>query len=358
MRKIRVGIIGTGFGALVQAPGFMMHPDCEVVALAGVARPGRAQEQADKLGIPRAYADYISMLEQEELDLVSIASAPHLHHPMTIAALERRLHVLCEKPMALDLAEAHAMADAAERRGLVHAIDFEYRHNPARTRFKELVREGFLGDLIHFNMTWSIPLFQRLQNGPMGWLWRAESGGGMLGAVGSHMVDTLRWLLGEVDAVSACLSTQVPEREGEPVTVEDTFAFLCKMRQGRATGVVQGLTYAHHSFGMRLEAFGTKGSLVIEDDKRLLAGAAGSPMAEIPLPRYYEVDGVEYPGDPGPYLPGFLVLVDNLVQAIRGTGAPGPSRAYATFHDGAAAQAILDAVRRSHREGQWATVHR
>lgn len=356
MSKLKVGIIGTGFGALVQAPGFRMHPDCEVVALAGVHRAGRAAEHAAKLSIPRAYDNWQEMLEQENLDLVSVASAPHLHHPMSIAALERRIHVLCEKPMAMDLAEAEAMVEAAERRNLVNAIDFEYRHNPARTRFKELVREGFLGDLIHFNNTWSMPLFARVEGWPMGWLWQEETGGGMVGAVASHMVDTVRWLLGEVDSVSAALTTHIERRQGEPVTVEDTFSFLCRMAGGKATGMVQGLLYAHHGFGMRLEAFGTKGSLVIEDDKRLLAGKPGGALEEIPLPARFDVAGVTYPADPGTMLPGFVVLVDNLVQAIRGTAAPGPSREYATFRDGAAAQAVLDAVKRSHREERWIAV--
>ncbi len=358
MSKLKVGIIGTGFGALIQAPGFSMHPECEVVALAGVARPGRAAEQAAKLGIPHAYDDWQAMLAQEELDLVSVVSAPHLHHPMTIAALERRIPVLCEKPMALNLAEAQSMADAAQRRGLVGAIDFEFRHNPVRTRFKEMVQEGFLGDLVHFNLTMSLPAFERHVNRPMGWLWREENGGGMLGAIGSHLIDTLRWLLGDIDSVAARLSTHVAERQGEPVTADDTFAFLCQMAGSKATGIAQMLMYAHHGFDMRLEAFGTKGTLVLLGDQKLLAGRAGQSLEEVPLPARFDLPGVVYPENPDKHIPPFMVMVDNLVQAIRRTGAPGPSREYATFADGAAVQAVLDAIRQAHREERWVKVQR
>lgn len=357
MSKLRVGIIGTGFGASVQAPGFMMHPECEVVALSGVARPGRAREQADRLGIPRAYDNYLEMLGNEELDLVSVVSAPNLHLPMTMAALERRIPVFCEKPMALNLAEAQAMVDAAERRSLLGAIDFEFRHFPARTRFREFVAEGFLGDLTHFNFTYSMPGFERNLARPMGWLWRQEAGGGMLGALGSHMIDTLRWFFGDIDSVCGVLTAQVDVREGQPADAEDTFSFLVRLRT-KATGVVQFLTHAHHAFGMRLEAFGSRGTLVLTDDRTLLAGKAGESLAEVPLPARFEVPGVAYPDTPGHHIPAFIVMVDNLVHALRGTGAPGPSREFATFRDGAAVQAVLDAVRQSHREGRWVDVTR
>jgi predicted dehydrogenase len=353
--KLRIGIIGTGFGTVVQAPGFMMHPECEVVALAGVARPGRAQEQAAKLGIPRAYDTYQAMLANEELDLVSVVSAPSMHYAMTIAAQERRLPVLCEKPMAMDLAQAQAMVDAAERRGLLNAINFEFRHVPARTKMKQLIAEGFLGELVHFNLTYTAGgLAQNLAR-PIGWLWKEETGGGMLGALGSHIIDMLRWYFGDIRSVAGALTSHVDVRSGEPATADDTFSFLARL-SGKATGVVQYLSHAHHGFGMRLEVYGTAGTLVLEDPKRLLAGKPGQSLEEVPLPARFDVPGVAYPESMDARLAPFIVMADNLVQALRGTAAPGPSRYLPTFRDGAAVQAVLDAVRRSHREGRWVDV--
>jgi predicted dehydrogenase len=355
LTKLKVGIIGTGFGALVQAPGFMLHPECEVVALSGVTRPGRAAEEAAKLSIPRSYDDYRTMFAEEELDLVSVASAPYMHHEMTLAALSRRIPVLCEKPMALNLAEARAMAEAAEREGVIGAIDFEFRHQPARTKFKQLMAEGFLGELTHFNLTYTTAGFERNLGRPIGWLWRQETGGGMLGALGSHVVDTVRWLFGDILQVAGFVNVHVDQRSGRPADGDDSFAFLAKLA-GKATGLVQYHMHAHHGEGLRLEAFGTKGSIILTDDMHLLAGRAGEPMSEVVLPPRFKVEGIAYSERLDARLPGFLVLVDNLVDALRGTRRPGPSRDYATFRDGVAVQAILDAVRRSHADGRWVTV--
>ncbi len=334
----------------------MMHPDCEVVALSGVTRPGRARVLADKLGIPAAYDSYLEMLDGEELDLVSVASSPDQHHPMTIAALERRIPVLCEKPMALNLAEAQAMVDAAERRQLVNAVDFEFRHLPARTRFKELVSAGFLGELVHFQLTQTMGGLERNLARPMSWLWRAESGGGMLGALGSHMIDMLRWFFGDFHSVSGSLTAHVDVRDGQPATADDSFSFLIRM-PGKASGLAQFLSHAHHGFGMRLEAFGTQGTLVLTDNE--LAGArAGETLSTIPVAPRFDVPGVTYPAEMDRHIPAFVVMVDNLVNALKGTGASGPSRDFATFRDGAAVQAVLDAVRESHRTGRWTEVPR
>lgn len=355
MAKLRIGIVGTGFGTLVQAPAFMMHPDCEVVALAGVARAGRAQEQAARLGIPHAYDSFATMLDNEKLDLVSVVSAPFMHHPMTIAALERGIPVLCEKPMALNLDQARAMVAAAESRHLINATNFEFRHQPARTKLKELMEQGFLGDLLHFTLTYTMAGFERNLARPMGWLWQKEKGGGMLGALGSHVIDSLRWFFGDIQSVSGMLTTHVDVREGQPVDADDTFAFLACLA-GKSTGVVQFFQHAHHGFGMRLEAYGTRGSIVLVDDRELFAARAGEALAPISLPERFEVPGVNYATQLDPRTIPMFMMVDNLAHALRGTPNQNPSPNYATLRDGAAVQAVLDAVRRSHDERRWVDV--
>ncbi len=354
MARLRVGIIGTGFGTVVQAPGFMLHPDWEVAALSGVSRPGRAQEQATALGIPAAYDNYLDMLDHERLDLVSVVSSPDKHLPMTLAALERGIPVLCEKPMAMNLAEARAMVQGAEQRHLLGIIDHEFRYIPARAQFKRLVAAGYLGDLLHFTMTYSMSGGARHASRPMNWLWQAQSGGGMLGAIGSHMIDQVRWCLGEFRSVLGMLATHVNTRSGEPVTADDGFTFLARM-DGNATGVVQFITAAHHSFGLRLEAFGTGGTVVLHD-QALYAGKAGEPLAEVPVPARFTVPGVTFPDPVDARTPPFTVMAHNLALALRGGGLASPVPDVATFRDGAAVQAILDAVRRSHAEDRWVDV--
>ncbi|MEE9400155.1 MAG: Gfo/Idh/MocA family oxidoreductase, partial [Dehalococcoidales bacterium] len=145
--KIRVGVIGVGIGTSIHIPGFQACSDIEVTAVCS-ARQGRAEAAAKKFGIPNVFTDYREMLELDRLDAVAVTSPPHLHYPITIAALEANKHVLCEKPMAMNLEEVKKMYQEAENRKLVHMINHEFRFLPARVRMKELVEEGYLGQLL------------------------------------------------------------------------------------------------------------------------------------------------------------------------------------------------------------------
>src|SRR5438445_8449411 len=148
MPKLRVGVIGTGFGAEVQIPAFLAHPRVDAVAVAS-GTPGRAREVAGRFEIPHAFNDYREMVATAELDLISITSPPDTHHPATLAALAHRRHVLCEKPMALNAGQAAEMLREAEQRGVTHVIDHELRFNPIRRKIKHLIKEGFIGTPRH-----------------------------------------------------------------------------------------------------------------------------------------------------------------------------------------------------------------
>src|SRR3989475_12418971 len=141
--KLRVGVIGTGFGAEVQIPAFLAHPRVEMVAVTS-GTLGRAREVAGRFKIPQAFDDYRDMVAKADLDLVSITSPPDTHHPAALAALARRPHVLCEKPMALNAAQAEEMLREAERQGGTHVIDHELRVNPNRRKIKRQIRERFI----------------------------------------------------------------------------------------------------------------------------------------------------------------------------------------------------------------------
>jgi len=142
MSRIRVAIIGTSFGRLVQAPGFQRHPGFELVAISG-RDPARTAEVARELGIPAAHADWREMLEQEKPELVSIATPAWLHHPMMLAAIAAGAHVLCEKPTALHRWQATEMRDRAAQRRRVAAINHEFRSvAPWRFALERVRRHG------------------------------------------------------------------------------------------------------------------------------------------------------------------------------------------------------------------------
>jgi len=207
--KLRVGVIGTGFGSTVQIPAFRAHPRVEVVAVAS-GRPGKARKVAEEFGVPHAFDAYADLVPAD-LDLVSITAPPDLHHPMTMAAVAAGRHVLCEKPMALSAAEAAEMLAAAERARVVHLIDHELRFNPNRRKVKRLIAEGFLGQPRHALITAMSP-GRRDPTLPWGWWYDAARGGGLLGAVGSHQIDLLRYWLGEIESASGTLDAVIRER--------------------------------------------------------------------------------------------------------------------------------------------------
>ena len=154
MEKVfKVGVIGTSWAARIPLPTIQSYRRTEVVAIAS-ARIERAQEAAEKFGADRAFDDYREMVRLPDLDIVYVGGPVHLHHPMAIAALEEGKHVLCEKPLGVNVAEAREMLDLAERDGLRHAIAFTMRHYPWAFAIKQLIDDGFLGQLRHVNIAW------------------------------------------------------------------------------------------------------------------------------------------------------------------------------------------------------------
>nr|MCU0493130.1 Gfo/Idh/MocA family oxidoreductase [Chloroflexaceae bacterium] len=346
-----VAIIGTGFGVTTQVPGFRTAAGAEVVALCS-ARRERAEAAARQHHIPHAFDDYRAMLAQVQPDLVSIVTPVATHAPMTLAALEAGCHVLCEKPTALNAAEARAMLEQAEAGGRIHMIDHELRFNPTRARIAALLAEGYLGRVYYVqirNVSGMRADWQR----PWDWWSDRTQGGGALGASGSHQVDMLRWWLGEIVAVSGQLETFVASRPDphsgamRPVTSDDQFSFVARCASGVYAHVFVSYVAQHGGFN-RIEIHGERGSLVLDHEERLWGWQTGdSAPSELTVPD-------PLAGTPG--LPNsvwglsFAHLARELVAAI---GEGRPLERGATFHDGLRCQLVLDAVRQSWNEGGW-----
>ena len=194
-KMLRVGMIGTGFGLRTQLPALRAVGRVEVVALAS-GSAAKAKHVAVEQGIATGYGDYREMLAREHLDLVCIATPPYLHHEMVLAAAAAGVNIICEKPFALNADEARAMLAAVEKTGVTAAIDHEFRYLPARHYMKALVTQGYLGDVYiveQHDLSGSL-----LGAGARPWDWwmQREKGGGLLGAIGSHFIDTIRWMFG------------------------------------------------------------------------------------------------------------------------------------------------------------------
>jgi predicted dehydrogenase len=339
----------------------MAVPGVQVVALCG-GRRDRAEAAAAQAGIPTVVDDGAALAARDDVDIISIASPPYLHHAHTLLALEAGKHVLCEKPFTHDLAQAQELLTQAQRRGLVHAIAHEFRYLPRRRQLKAMIDSHFIGT--PRVVTWrqlSYFMWDRAEL-TWGWLARADRDGGFLGASGSHLIDTLCYLFGDVTAAGALLSTFVPARplpsgEAAPagydagdglgrVTADDSFALLLRFAGG-LQATIQAVAVTPPATGAPvprmgntlLEVIGSAGVLRLEDDALLTGWRAGNPVTEHPLPPDLDLaaDARDYRIAP------LTELMRRMVGAIRGE----EHDSYPTFADGVRVQAVLDAARRA-----------
>jgi predicted dehydrogenase len=339
LSPIRVGIIGTGFGAGVQLPGFQCVEGVEVAAIVST-RMDRARAVAAEHGVPYAFADYREMLRSVPLDLVSVAVPPYLHYEMTLAALEAGAHVLCEKPLAMNTEQAREMLAAAQRAGRVHAVDHEFRYVPARATVKRLLDEGAVGE------PYLVRIADLVASRPeryYGWWFDRARGGGLLQAIGAHYVDAVRWWISPIDRLTAQLSAIVPTRPTEdetqqiPVTADDTALIAFSLENGAVGRIDLG---AVAKAGLRrVEIYGSAGTLIMEGGAKVYRSQGGDLEEIIP-------DGSDQGRLDDPRLGSFVELAQRVADRIRGRD----SGSFTTFVDGVEIQRVMDAIHLSSDE--------
>ena len=275
-------------------PALTNHPGCEVVAVTGRDRE-RAEMFAERWHIPHVYTDYTAMIEQEDLDGVVVATANDTHHPITMAALAKGLHVLCEKPLAMDVEQAEEMAKLAAEKGVKTLVPFTYRFMPTNRYIKELIEDGYIGRPYHLAMRYYAGYGR-----DTGYLWRfdkAKAGSGIIGDLGTHFLYLAQWYFGKITAVT-CQTNSIVDRgefdpDGEPYEqLEDTATFLLQFKNGaQGTIHVTCTAYENTKFGQRhfMEFHGSDGTLYQEtdwDSKQVVCGAQTPDglLAELPIP--------------------------------------------------------------------------
>ena len=247
MKLVRVGIIGTSWWAdAMYLPSLAGTEKATVVACCG-RNEERARELASIWNIPKVYTDWGKMLDEEPLDAVLISTPNDTHCPITLAALEKGLHVLCEKPLALNYAEARKMAEAAKAHQAVTMVPFTYSFLPMTQSIKRLLNEGYLGKPYHLNFRYNADYGRSPE-----YSWRFDqkrAGSGSLGDLGSHFIYLSVWFFGSVTHVSAELSTVIERPDldptGQPYLQTDDFSIIILTFSNGAKGVVQATTVAH-----------------------------------------------------------------------------------------------------------------
>jgi predicted dehydrogenase len=350
MARVRIGIIGTGWGARVQVPAFR-QAGLTVTAIAG-RDPAKTQRVAEELDL-HAFLDWKDLVASPEFGLVSIVTPPSEHLEMALAALEAGKHVLSEKPTAMNAQEAEWMSTAAaRRRGQLALIDHELRFLPAWRTARESREE--LGEVRYAEIRYASPS-RRDPSRPWNWWSDAQRGGGIWGAIGSHFVDALRYFIGEIEAVHAVLHTFIPARPFDggtrKVTSDDFAAVHLRLERGALAAMIMSVV-AGHDEPTTITVHGEKAAfrLVGED---LLWSEGGREWQRRVAGEHLEVPGNSGGGAFGTGTVYFgRALRATLEDRDRQALAPA-----ATFLDGLAQQRVLDAARRSHGAGgRWEPV--
>jgi predicted dehydrogenase len=336
--KYRVGIVGSGFGVRSHLPAFAAHPNFEVIALAS---PHSATEAAAQRNIPHAFASCAELLEGAQVDVVSIAAPPFTHRDDVIASLEAGKHVICEKPFALNVAQAEDMLAASKRAATATAVMHEFRYVPQRYAMKELVVNGHLSPLREIEITQLSTRLRPDVERSRGWWFDKSKGGGMAGALLSHLIDSANWISGRPPVRSTgYLRTANPERRDKQgtftSTVDDGCFALIDYGEGLiarvgcdATVSVDSLTVAAHGESRTAVASGsdlfTMRLFSVDEEETNELECTPSPHQ-----KFASVD---------PHVPFIMDLLDEFVKQIE-TGSSGVP----TFEEAVATQRVLESI--------------
>jgi predicted dehydrogenase len=354
-----VVVVGTGFGCTthvraLRAAGF------EVLAVVG-RDSTKTAERARMFDVPRACGSLSEALALGGVDAVTIATPPLTHGVLALEAMAAGKHVLCEKPLAADAAEARDLLAAAERAGIVHILGTEFRYDAGQALLARAVADGLVGQPRIATWIMHVPVLVERDAQMPSWWADASTSGGWFTAHGSQLIDQIRATLGEFDGVSASL-VHVVDR---PMSADDGFVVHFRMKNGcvgtlQSTASDRAIVVETRVTGSLATAWieGVGATVKVASDTGVRTLAPLEDMAAIAAPALpkgsvttsYErmtTFGVEY----GPY----TRLAARFRDLILGRPVSGP--APATFADGVAMMAVLDAARRSAASGgAWTDV--
>lgn len=375
-RPLRVAMIGYGFMGAAHSVGWRQAPHVfelarpvEMTVVVGRNADAVASAAA-KWGWAESAADWREVIARDDIDIVDIVTPGDSHAEIAIAALEAGKHVLCEKPLANTVAEAEAMAEAAERaraRGIRSMVGFTYRRVPAVTLLRDMIAEGAVGTVQQvraaYRQDWLVdpgmPLAWRLQ--------KEHAGSGALGDIGAHIIDMTQFVTGlGVDSVTGTLETIVKQRPlqaagsglsgsaGEgvgDVTVDDAAIFTGRLSNGALASFEATRFATGRKNALTIEVSGDRGALAfdLEDlnslrfyDRTAPEGRQGFTQILVTEAVHPYVAAWWPAGHMLGYEHGFTHQVVDLVDAIDGGTDPHPS-----FAEGLSVQQVLDAVERS-----------
>ena len=358
--KIRVGIIGTGgIASGFHIPSFMAHPNAEVVAVCDVYE-ARAKKTAERFSISKTYKEYEKLIASGEVDAVDVTTPNNMHYPPVIAALKAGLHVICEKPLAMNAQQAHEMYELAKKNNLRNMVNFTFRAFPACAKIKELINDGYVGKPYLVNIQYFADY--AMPNAPRAWRQdKPISGSGVLGDLGSHAIDQARLYLGDISRVCAHLLTIAKQRnlpnstEIVDIQVDDCSAIMLEF-ENEAQGIIHTSWCAKQGTQGQMQdisIYGSDGMLRLDrsmtgGDKLIGVRGKSRNTESFPMPPQYNSENTMFLGHLVKNLP---TPPKDFIDSIRTNSPHSP-----TFYDGTKVQEVIDKALKSHETGCWITI--
>lgn len=354
--EVRVGVVGTGgFANSVHMQGYRQHPGANLVGVCDIDI-GRANRAAETFGAGFVTDDYHELVTRDDIDAIDIVTPNVLHTPVALAAFKAGKHVMCEKPLTMNYAEAQQLARAAEEAGTVTGVNFSYRGHPAARYVKYLIEKGNIGRIFHVNAFY-MQGWLTYPKSPMVWRLQKEmTGTGVLGDLGAHVIDLVEWMTGEqITEVVADMTTFIKQRPladgsgmGE-VDVDDGATFLARLNGGGMGTFVSSRNATARGNYQRIEIYGDAGSLVYSwDDTDHIEAALGpvfvreGQMLSIPVPARFTPRDGQY---------GWTENVSNFIDAIIDGKEMEPN-----FSHGIRNQEVLEAITMSVQDRRWVSL--
>lgn len=356
---IKVALIGCGQIALANhLPGLALCPDAKITALCD-SNPEVLERARQQTGVQTVSTDYREIVTRDDVDAVIIATPNFTHAPIAIAAAKAGKHILCEKPLAMNMSETWKMYVAAKKAKVRHMTAFTYRFVPAMRYMTHLVKQGAIGKPYHFRSC-------RLQDWgtrPLGWRQVASlSGTGELGDMLTHRIDYAHMLVGNFDRVIADMRKFHETRGGKPSELEDWVGVLAEM-ENNATGMLESSKVASgRGEGARSQDYcevnGSEGSLVFQLAKpfELQVGKLGNPGLEtVAVPDEF----LKWPNSPRDPKAGDPLVTFRYDQDVEFISAILENRdCVPSFREGLQVQAVMDSIQISVRKRKWIDVVR
>ena len=374
-KPLRVGLIGYGFMGRTHSNAYRKVSNFFDLEYRPVLKtvcglvPEEAKAFADTWGYESYETDWKKVIESDEIDIVDICVPNNVHAEIAIAAAKADKAILCEKPLALNVAQGREMVQAVEEAGVPNLVSFNYRRVPAVTMAKQLIEEGRLGKIFHYRSNflqdWTISA--DVKQGGMA-TWRLDvkaAGSGVTGDLLAHCIDTAMWHNGPITQVNAMTETFIKERKHaetgklEPVGIDDACIFMCRFVNG-SLGVFESTRYARgHKALFTFEINGENASIGWDlHDLHRLSWFDHHDEGKLRGWRSIHVSdhGGEQPYMGHWWVPGLQIgyehtFVHQIADFLDGLAKGEPAQP--TFREALETQKVCEAVLQSAREQRW-----